>query len=79
MQQVTYDLAWQHFDEVNNENDTERLIDLAGLSVLDAEAIVKQKIYDLGQIIRSANTGYFEKKAKSDERILVIVCDEIHL
>ena len=41
MQQVTYDLAWQHFDEVNNENDTERLIDLAGLSVLDAEAIVK--------------------------------------
>ena len=41
MQKVTYELAWRHFDEVNNGNDTERLIDLAGLSVVDAEAIVK--------------------------------------
>ena len=50
---MTYDLAWQHFEEVNAENDTERLIDIAGLSILDGEAIVKQKIYDLGQVIRN--------------------------
>ena len=40
-QQVTYDLAWQLFEEVNADNDTEQVIDLSCLSVLDAEAIVK--------------------------------------
>ena len=72
---MTYDLAWQHFDEVNAENDTERLIDIAGLSNLDAEAIVKQKIYDLGQMVRSMPIN----QAKAEEKVLVIVCSEDHL
>ena len=73
-QQVSYNIAWQHFEEINDENDTERLIDITGLSVVDAEAIVKQKIYDLASSIRVQPQSF-----KSEERIMVIVCSEDHV
>lgn len=50
--EINYDVAWMIFDEVNKENDTLSLIDLSCLSVFDAQAITKQKIYDLGMFIR---------------------------
>ena len=47
--QICYNVAWMIFDEVNAENNTEELIDLSCLlEVSDAQAIIKQKIYDLG-------------------------------
>ena len=49
LQQVNFELAWQEFDEINQGNDVEVLIDLACLQVVDAEAILKQKLYDLGR------------------------------
>ena len=74
MQQVSYDVAWHLFDEVNQGNDIEVLVDLACLSVLDAEAIVKQKLYDLGRTCRANG-----QEAKYDEYVLVVACADEHL
>ena len=52
LQQINYDVAWQIFDDVNENNDTEKVVDLNCLDVMDAQAITKQKIYDLGKLIR---------------------------
>ena len=52
LQQISYDVAWQIFDEVNEQNEVEQIIDLNCLDVMDADAIVKQKILDLGKLIR---------------------------
>jgi hypothetical protein len=41
LQQINYDIAWQIFDEVNQNNDTEQIIDLQCLDYLDAQAITK--------------------------------------
>ena len=40
------------FDEVNEQNNIEQLIDLSCLDVADATAICKQIIYDAGEAIR---------------------------
>lgn len=50
--QINYDIAWQIFDEVNEQNNTEQLIDLSCLDGPDATAICKQVIYDAGIAIR---------------------------
>ena len=50
--QINYDIAWMVFDEVNKENDTLSLVDLTCLSVFDAQAITKQKIYDVALMKR---------------------------
>lgn len=41
LQQINYDVAWQIFDEVNENNDADHIIDLNGLDVMDAQAISK--------------------------------------
>ena len=51
-QQINYDIAWQIFDEVNQYNDTDKFIDLSCLNIDDAKAITKQKIYDVGLLLR---------------------------
>jgi len=51
MLQINYDIAWQIFDDVNVMNDTAVLIDLNCLDTMDAQAVTKQKIYDLSQLI----------------------------
>lgn len=52
LQQINYDVAWQIFDEVNENNDADHVIDLNGLDVMDAQAIAKQKIYDIAKNLR---------------------------
>lgn len=54
-QQINYDIAWQIFDEVNNKNDVDRLIDLSCLDVMDAKAITKQKIYDVALMAKEGS------------------------
>lgn len=67
-QQINYDIAWQIFDEVNQYNDTDKFIDLACLEINDARAITKQKIYDVGLLLRENKVsqaqfdGPFESK-----------------
>ena len=64
-QQITYDIAWQIFDEVNQNNVTEKYIDLNCLEATDAQAITKQQIYDVALIAReqyqaqNSNAGGF--------------------
>ena len=41
LQHINYDVAWQIFDEVNELNDTEKIVDLNCLDVMDAQAITK--------------------------------------
>lgn len=74
--QINYDVAWMIFDEVNKENDTLSLIDLSCLSVFDAQAITKQKIYDLAVFIREKQQ---ENQSKKIERILSVVCASNHI
>ena len=51
-QQINYDIAWQIFDEINQSYDTDKLIDLNCLDLMDAKAITKQKIYDVALLMR---------------------------
>lgn len=41
LQQINYDVAWQIFDEVNENNDSDHVIDLNCLDIMDAQAISK--------------------------------------
>lgn len=51
-QQINYDIAWQIFDEVNQNVDIDRYIDLNCLDLIDAQAITRQKIFDVASLIR---------------------------
>ena len=46
-QEICQNVAWQIFEEVNEQNDTLRHIDVNCLEADDAIAIMKAKIYDL--------------------------------
>ena len=41
MSQISFDIAWQIFDEVNKNNDQDQIIDLNCLEIEDAMAITK--------------------------------------
>ena len=45
-EQIDFDIAWNTFDEVNEFNDTEKLLDLNCLLPEDAIQIVKTKIFE---------------------------------
>ena len=49
-QQINYDVAWQIFDEVNKYYDVSKYIDLNCLDLVDAQAVTKQKIYDVAMM-----------------------------
>lgn len=71
LQQICYNVAWMVFGEVNVENDTESIVDLSCLETPDAQAITKQKIYDLGKAMR-LNKGMYG----TDEVLAVLYSDE---
>ena len=48
-QKIKFDVAWQIFDEVNEDNDTLKFCDLSCLDFEDAVIIAKQKIYELAK------------------------------
>tara|TARA_B110000285_G_scaffold219800_1_gene270788 strand:+ start:678 stop:929 length:252 start_codon:yes stop_codon:yes gene_type:complete len=59
------------FDEVNEQNNIEQLIDLSCLDVADATAICKQIIYDAGEAIR--------QNGQRIDKVLCIVCGETQI
>lgn len=75
-QEAHWDIAWQIFDEVNKENDTERFIDLNCLELEDALAITKQKIYDAAQ---SKSESFNSKQSYTDNSVLSILTSKHHL
>ena len=50
-EQIDFDIAWNTFDEVNEFNDTEKLLDLNCLLPEDAIQIVKTKIFEQALVI----------------------------
>ena len=48
------------FAHVNQNNNTEQIIDLSCLDTQDAQAITKQKIYDLAKAMRMSPQAYGE-------------------
>ena len=50
-EQIDFDIAWNTFDEVNEFNDTEKLLDLNCLLPEDAIQIVKTKIFQQALVI----------------------------
>lgn len=50
-EQIDFDIAWNTFDEVNQFNDTEKLLDLNCLVPDDAVQIVKTKIFEQALVI----------------------------
>lgn len=81
LQQINYDVAWQIFDEVNEYNDVEQIVDLDCLDIMDAQAITKQKIYDLGKSIRERNPHYDPNYSQpyALDQVLCITCGENHM
>lgn len=76
MLQINYDIAWQIFDDVNVMNDTAVLVDLNCLDTMDAQAVTKQKIYDLSQLI------LLECQVHNinglNDHVLCVVCTDEH-
>ena len=82
LQQINYDVAWQIFDEVNEYNDVEQIVDLNCLDIMDAQAITKQKIYDLGKSIRDRNPHFnphYSSEPFELDQVLCITCGENHM
>ena len=74
--QIDYDIAWQIFDEVNSMNDTLQVVDLSCLKISDAQAVTKQKIFDLAQFVFSQTQTQY--KPGHNDRVLVLVCSDEH-
>ena len=47
---IRWDIAWKIFDQVNKGLNTDSEIDLNCLDIEEAQAITKQKIFDLANI-----------------------------
>lgn len=76
MLQINYDIAWQIFDEVNQMNDTFVLIDLTCLDTMDAQAVTKQKIYDLAQVVQQETQDH--NIPGMNDHVLCVVCTDEH-
>lgn len=72
-QRIKFDVAWQIFDEVNENNDTLKHADLSCLDYEDAVIIAKQKVYEL------AKHASLQSHITQVPYVLNIRCAEDHL
>ena len=77
-QQINYDIAWQTFDEVNKFFDVDKFVDLNCLDLIDAQAILKQKIYDVAMLLQES-TPMGQEKNWDGNRVLIVQCGDNHL
>lgn len=68
---------------MNEENDTDQIIDLNCLDISDGEAITKQKIYDLAKMIREEGpsnkiSNGHDYLGFANDLVLCVVCSEDH-
>lgn len=75
MLQINFDIAWNIFDEVNENNDTCMLIDLSCLELIDAQAVTKQKIFELAQELAECMQSHCDQE---EDKVLCVVCSEDH-
>lgn len=82
--EIRWDIAWQIFDEVNEDVDSDQEIDLHGLDVEEAQAITKQKICDIAQMASDEHQKGLQnnvnhlKAPKKKNYVLAILCGEEH-
>ena len=77
LQQINYDIAWKIYDEVNQYNEQDQVIDLNCLDIQDAQAILKHKLCDLGKAIREGQI-LEPGEGPQDDHVLCVVCSEDH-
>lgn len=75
-QRIKFDVAWQIFDDVNANNDTQQHIELSCLDYEDAIIIAKQKIYELAKF---ASIKSYQTTSSPTPFVLNIKCAEDHL
>ena len=75
-QRVKFEVAWQIFDEINEENNQFKHIDLSCLDFDDAIAITKQKIFDLAN---EAHQNWKSGQSVNMNYIYNIKCADDHL
>lgn len=76
LQEVHWDVAWQIFDEVNEQNDLDKQIDLACLDSQEAIAISKQKIFDVAKL---AQKQFPKNVLKPQDYVFKIKTSENHM
>lgn len=75
-EQIDFDISWNIFDEVNQYNDTEKVLDLNCLDPLDAQQILKTKIFENALVIYNK---FNEKRIKRNlSHVILIVCGKNH-
>ena len=61
MDEINYKIALDIFDEVNQFNDINKLIDLNCQSIEDAKMIISKRVYDIAEFLR-------EKRKKGNSK-----------
>ena len=55
---IEWDVAWRIFDHVNENNDTQKHIDLNCLDVNEAMSIAKQQIYEIASNLKPSGHAF---------------------
>ena len=55
---IEWDVAWRIFDHVNENNDTQKHIDLNCLDVNEAMSIAKQQIYEIASNLEPSGHAF---------------------
>ena len=80
---INYDVAWQIFDEINEDIDNDRVIDLSCQDKLDAQGITKQKVYDVAMMAKKGDRKALAHNASMDDErkvyVLIIQTTDDHL
>ena len=78
---IEWDVAWQVFDEVNENNDITKHIDLNCLDINEAVNITKQQILQIAKDTKQYEPGFCCNGTETgvDHEVLSIKCAEDHL
>ena len=52
MEEINYKIAWEIFDEVNQFNDIDKIMDLNCQGIEDAQMIISKRVYDIAETLR---------------------------
>ena len=74
---VRWDIAWKIFDQINLNLNCDMEINLNCLDIDEAQAIAKQKIYDVAQIAQMESQKNRYEEAK--QYVLIILCSSDHI
>lgn len=78
---IEWDVAWQIFDEINENNDITKHIDLNCLDINEAVNITKQQLFQIAKDFNPYSNGFWcnGTSSGSDHEVLSIKCAEDHV